>query len=511
VSDNLAKKYYKSLAWNQLRQFILYPLTFLLSIVLARGLGANNYGIYVGLIAIKGILELFSSLGFEGVSSISLAQMQPYKEQPKASYFIRKLLIIRILVTLLTLCIFLLTPKQLCKLIVGKNMIEDGGLLIIVVAIYFFIANLNLLSMSFYKGLLRFKRLCFIDIISYSASLILCILVLNFTKNLNIVFGVLIFTQIAIAILYFTGLKSFLIGKSTKFNFKKINSLSINLFATRIAQYALGYQKDLLLIGFFLQDPKRLAFYHIASRLAEAFNSLLTLGFGEVTLPSFSETYFKKGKEGLNKIWLTFIKLEIILTFPSLIFAIANGRHIIQITYSEQFLQAVPAFQLFCAMMLLSNGFLGGGTNQKVLYAMNKQSLVLLVIVIAGLLNIIIAIALIPRHGIIGAAIATCLAVFTWRFSEFLISVMLIKAKFPFLFTCKIITATLISYYSISQFIRVTGIFSIIVSGLVFSLIYIGVLYIVKPLSNEDLRGLSNINQKLVKYANFFSINQAKP
>ena len=138
-----------------MRHFALYPLMFLFSIVLARGLGPNNYGIYAGLMAMMGVLALFSSLGLDGVSSITLPQIDPEEYQAKAAYFIKKVFIIRISSTLFTLCFFLLMPEYFFRLIMGKDLVENMRILMILFSLYFFISNINLLSMSFYRGLLK--------------------------------------------------------------------------------------------------------------------------------------------------------------------------------------------------------------------------------------------------------------------------------------------------------------------------------------------------------------------
>ncbi len=309
-----------------------------------------------------------------------------------------------------------------------------------------------MLLSSIYKGLLRFKSLYIIDTATYLINLILCFLLLKLTKNIQIIFLIFIFSQVVAITLLYRGLRRIISYKSKKFDFKNINSLSANLYGTRYVQFALGRDKDILLIGYFIHNPIILGFYSIATKLAEAINNLFTMGFGEVTQPSFSEAFMKKGEEGLRKLWYAFMRLEMFLTIPCLVFAIFHAGSIISLFYSDKYLSAVPIFQLFCVMILISCGFLGGGTSEKVLYVVDKQNLVLLILFLSGVFNIMLALILIPIYGALGSAFAAGFSMVIWVVAQLLVVIRLIKANFPLKFLVKITSASLVAMY-LSQLI----------------------------------------------------------
>lgn len=501
---SLTKKFFKGLVWNQLRYYVIFPLTFLLSIVLARGLGPSDYGIYVGLMAVMGILGLVSSFGLEAVSSISLPKLNLEESPDKASYLIKRLLITRTIATILTLFIFFLSAQQLFAFFMSKGIIINNfGRIKFLLAIYFLILNINSILRSFYRGFVRFKMLSIIDTMVYSMDLILCFLIFKVTKSLGFVFAVFIFTQLITTFFLFYGLRNYFLQKSNKFIFRDINALAITLYGTRVVQYGLDYQKDILLIGFFLPNPMTIGFYGIAAKLSTVFNSLLTIGFGDVTLPSFSETFIKRGKDGLKKIWYVFMRLEMFLTIPILVFVLFNANDIILLFYSNKYLPAVPIFKVLSVLLLISSGFLGGGTSQKILYAMNKQKIAFLITLTAGILNILLSIILIPKYNVLGAAYATGFSMIIWRLSELSISIRLLNANFPFLFLLKIVAAVFISIY-ISGIIIVNSLLSLSLSSMLFLFSYIMVLYLIKPFNSNDRDRLNNVNLRLAKHLNYF-------
>lgn len=503
VKENLLKKIAKGLVWNQLRQFTIFPLSFLLSILLARTFGPDIYGVYSGIMAVIGLLALVSSFGFEGVSLIGLPKISAGKNSAQISFLIKRLLSIRILITLVIIIFFLANPIIFFQL-VGIKAVNKIAMVKLGMLLYFVVFNVNSLLASLYKGLLKFRALYFIEAFNYSMNLLFCFLVLKFTKDLSIIFFALFTAYLLSTIFFIFGFKAILLQKQEKFELKKLSGLSFNLYITRFIHYALDKQKDLLLIGYFLQNPMLIGFYSIAGKLSDAFSNLLTMGFGEVTQPSFSETLVRNGEKGLRKIWLVFMRLEMFLTIPCLIFPIMNAKEIISIIYSDKFLPAVPIFQMFATMLLISSGILGGGTSQKVLYAMAKQNLAFFIVFLSAALNILVAILLIPKYGLLGAAFATGISIIVSVIIELLITIRLIRGTFPIKFLLKIASASLISVYVSSLFNTKDSLLLLLLNGIFYICLYVTMLYLFKPFDSEDRSGVEILNPRIEKYIKIF-------
>lgn len=501
MKNTFINKIVNGLLWNQMRHYTIFILSFLLSIVLARGLGPSDYGTYAGILALIGVFVLISSLGLEAVSLIYLPRISHEEKPQKTSYFIKRLLITRIVISFLISIVIILLPQKLFNLI-GITDINFTNISFMLFA-YFILSNANLLMGAFYKGLMRFKPLYIIDTITYSINLALCFLILLFTKNLTIIFAVLILSQIVAIFIYAFGMKSILSRKSEKFEFDKVASLSANLYGTRFIQFTLGRQKDILLIGYFLQNPMLLGFYNLGARLSDVVDGLFTKGFGEVTQPSFSEKFTKHGIDGLKSIWQDFMRLEILLTIPFLVFAIFYAKTIIIFFYSDNFIPVTPVFQLFCIMLLISGGILGGGTSQKIFYAIKKERLAFKIILSAGILNITLGLIFIPIYGILGAVFASGMSVVYWRLIELLFVIRLINTRFPFQFLFKIASAVVVSFI-ISSTLKVHSMPTLLFSGILYFLLFVLMIYLLKPFNHKDKAKIQRVYPNLVKYAKHF-------
>ncbi len=151
----------------------------------------------------------------------------------------------------------------------------------------------------------------------------------------------------------------------------------------------------------------------------------------------------------------------------------------------------------------LHDGFLGGGTSQKVLYAMSKQNIAFGIILTTGLTSLFLSILLIPTYGIIGAAIATGISLIIWRASEVLLSIKLTRARFPFKFLFKVISTAVVAL-SISKLVTISSVMDLLFSGCIFFGIYVAMMLFAKPFEIGDKARIEVINSRLGKYFGYF-------
>jgi len=102
---------------------------------------------------------------------------------------------------------------------------------------------------------------------------------------------------------------------------------------------------------------------------------------------------------------------------------------------------------------MLISWVIGGGMNLTMLYALNLERKVSLSRVIAGLINIILNIILIPQLGALGAIISTGFSTILVIMIEYVFLKSFISISFPFLYFFKILVISLISIFSLSFYV----------------------------------------------------------
>jgi O-antigen/teichoic acid export membrane protein len=154
-------------------------------------------------------------------------------------------------------------------------------------------------------------------------------------------------------------------------------------------------------------------------------------------------------------------------------------------------------------MLLISSGFLGGGTSQKVFYAMNRQGLAFRIVFSAAVVNVILSLLLIKNYGVMGAVFATGIAMIYWRISELAYIIKIIKVEFPLQFLMKVILTVSVSAL-LSSVIKVESILSLFISGSVFFILFLCLNYMFKPFEAFDRFGPNAVNSRFLKLVSCF-------
>lgn len=164
-------------------------------------------------------------------------------------------------------------------------------------------------------------------------------------------------------------------------------------------------QADSLLIGYFM-DETEVGYYAIAIILIQCI-ILLPNAIERVTYPITAAYFGQNDYQNIIKlVKSTILKTFIITAFFSMILAVF-GRLIITVFFTEEFLPAyIPLLILLVGYAIYAPIVSVGGT----LAGIGKIDVVFKITGLAALINILFNLILIPKYGILGAAIATSLS-----------------------------------------------------------------------------------------------------
>jgi O-antigen/teichoic acid export membrane protein len=154
---------------------------------------------------------------------------------------------------------------------------------------------------------------------------------------------------------------------------------------------------------------------------------------------------------------------------------------------------------------MLFTKLLGGGNHITVLYATGRQKIALAVRFAAGTGNVALNLFLIPWLGALGALIATGVSQLLVVIIELVaVKRFVIRAAFPIRFNVSLISACLLGLLP-GLVIKPSALWEVAGAGVLYYVTIIGVLYLLKPLSDKDRTLLTEINPLIGKFVKRFS------
>ncbi len=489
---SLAVRVSRAFFWNHANKVVGFFLDFSLSIVLARGLGTHIYGIYSELINVVVFFSLFCSLGLDTALNVYIPK---YRDDPrKLSALLKRTLGFFVIFSLLICLIISYFGSSISEVIKSP----DAKSHIIFVAAYLFFYTFIIIAQAILLSLFKTKFLFYANTSLKLLFIFASIFIIRFQFGLReILIAYILISGIA-SISYFCSFHRFLIVKSTLIDSYNYFKFGITILFTKFLNYVLGRYFDIFLLGYFGVSKEYIGFYNIAFSIVLAMSFMFTSGFAGIALTAFSDLVKRNNYHGVVKGWTTITKISVFFCLPLFLFVLLNANLIITLAYSDAYQKASILLQMFGSFFLISILF-GSGANSTVLYSLHKERTVLILRSLLGSVNIVLDIVLIPKYQALGAIFATGLSTVLIIIAEYLLLKKQIKLIYPKLFLLKIISASILAL-SITILLPSAGLWSLLIKLLIATMVFILVIYVVKPFDNEDYKMAREVIKPLAKY-----------
>ncbi|WP_265107830.1 flippase [Halosolutus halophilus] len=187
----------------------------------------------------------------------------------------------------------------------------------------------------------------------------------------------------------------------SRFHIREMTAFSVPLIVSTVAA-TLMTKTDTLMLGYF-RASSEVGIYNAAYPLA---NSLVVIlgTFGYMYLPVASRLDGDGERESMNRVYQMTTKWVFVLTFPLFVTFVVMPSDVIALAFGQQYASGG------IALAILSIGFFTNaavGRNRETLSALGYTKFILVTNVGALGINIVANVALIPRYGFVGAAIAS--------------------------------------------------------------------------------------------------------
>lgn len=408
--DNLRSLTLSSLSWSGFSQIIRQILRFSISVVLARILTPQEFGLIGMIVVFTGFADLFNDMGL----TAALVQKIDLEERHLNCVFWVNI------ATGILLTAIVAAAAPLIASFYNKPVLR---LITIVIAFNFSIGSLKMVQSALFHKKMQFKRLAHIEIVSVFISGIATIsLALAGFGVWSLVFQSLLMTLISVCMMWY------LSDWRPSFSWnpvalKELLSFSLNLLGFRFFNYWIR-NFDNLLIGKFV-GSLALGIYSRAYGLMLLPVSQISNVVTRVMFPVLSK--IQNDTERVKRIYLRSTRIIALVTFPLMVGLFVVARPFILTVYGDKWVEVIPILQIFCFTGMIQSI----GTTVGWIYTSQGRTDIMLKWGLCAGIVTVIAFIIGLRWGIIGVALAYVLSnyIILW-YPSWAISGRLINLRF---------------------------------------------------------------------------------
>ena len=386
----------RGIKYNALGKSIFILTGLLISILIVRGIGKDEYGLFIFVITIFMLLSPIYNLGLTVPLTRYISEYRTKGELGKIRTLILKSLKLKLLSWIIVSPIvfyvwYYLYPETF-----------------IIAIILIFIALLSAINSTFISSLESFyeqKLLNMVAIIRNLFYLLLVLLVVAFVPSIEMVILAGLIPLLLELIMLGRRIKVIIdvTPKTIKEDKERIAKFAIAAMLAGVISYITYEKSEVIFLGAY-RTKGEVASYGLAYDFALRIPNLITMVIGSLHYVSMTELYTKNPAELRNGIR----KLEkyiFLFGIPMCVWSFFEAENLIRLLYGSVMLDAVFPFRIL--LILITVNLLVFPINS-VIATLEKQPLATAIGAVLTIVNITLDILLIPKYGINGALFAVC-------------------------------------------------------------------------------------------------------
>lgn len=461
-------------------------------LLLARKLSLEDFGLFFSLIAFFGFLSLFRDFGLSQSIYYFLPRFLANDEKGKVRSMISKILRFEIVSSFILAVIIILFSELLVK-----HYFHAGSQkLIFLFSIGFFLNSIELVYQTVFNG---FQNQFLYSLHNFTRNvLVFSITLIGFTFVTNTyVPSIAYLITYALALIIF-GLvfHLYLFPEYFKLKKEKTELKPLLIFGFSATLSSLGFflitYTDTLLLTYF-RTLEEVALYSAAIPIITLM-LYLPFSVSGVILPLSSELWEKKMEGSLRFAVEKLTKYLFVILIPIAGVLIVYPEITLNLLFGTKFAQASPALTI----LAIGAVFYGVGyIYLNFLFGISGPKTNTILSLSIAILNLILNLVLIPKYGIIGAAISTAISYFVLFILSTIFLSKLIKPTFEYLnYFLTFISGGLfvVVIYYFKKMINLNPILEAIIVVSIAALIYLGLIFLLRLIT---LKELSEIKQKI--------------
>jgi len=377
-----------------------------IGIALARSLGPDQYGVYSYLMWALGLGALVTNLGLGSLATRFIAEGIGKQNTGEVNALARSTLFLRCFAALVALVVLLILSRFVGHLFGDRAY----GTYFVLLGFALLPNVLTYLLTSIFAGFQRYDYGAYVLLGSnpLRAIMVIILAVLGFgigplliANMIGWVVGVLIGIFLLRRLI---PLKSLISGAplspATK---RSALRYTLTMTAISVVAYLVWSQAEVLFLGIWC-PAKQIGFYRLSCQLPTMAMGLVPSVFAGVLLPTMCEQFGKGDMEKIKAIYVTSARYLMMMGLPMAVAGIALARPLTNLLWGPGYEPTIVLMQI--AFVPFSMYAIGGACTA-VIYTLNKPTFDLKAGLVLGCLSIGLELWLIPRYGVLGAAIGS--------------------------------------------------------------------------------------------------------
>jgi len=414
-----------------------------IGILLARSLGADQYGTYSFLMWFITLGALVANLGLGEMAKRFVAEAQGHQDVNGPRNLVRMTLVLRGLAALAVALVIMAFAAFW-----SKEFNQQGNQLYFILVGASLLPNvLNNVLMSIFAGFQKYEYGAYMLLGSnpIRAVLIVVFIAMGFGVREVLIVNIAAWalgTFIGVFLLHRLVPLKHLLASSTMEPVARRAALkyALTLAVIFILSYIVWDQAETLLVGHYC-SADQVGFYRLGSNMPYMLMQLIPAVLGAVLLPAVSEQFGRGDMEKIRMIFTTSSRYLMMISLPLAVGGIVLARPFIIALYGAQYEPAVVIMQIIF-IPYMAMGVANAATS--VIYGINEPSFILKVYLMTACLSIGLNLWLIPKYGIVGAAIGSSGPRFLSALLYIHFASRKIAAPWPLSSTAKIALASLV-------------------------------------------------------------------
>ncbi|MBS3089828.1 oligosaccharide flippase family protein [Candidatus Pacearchaeota archaeon] len=430
-ASNLKGTIFANSLWNVMASLIGRAGALVFTIIIARALLPETFGIYSLALSIAVFCLTFTDLGINQALIIYVSTYLKNNKSKARSYFIA-LMRYKLIMTLSVAGIIILASYPLSFFIFNK---PDLFVPLLFIGGYIVITSIEGFLESLFYAFNKVSYMTSKEIIFQATRLILSILVLTLVATSSYVAGLvgaLILTMVAVIVYVVLSLRKigkFIFERGESLDIDKVGLLKfIGYISVGITAAALFASIDIIMLGIFVPS-EYIGFYKAAFTLVSSIIGILT--FYNIFLPVFS----KLGNEKTEEMFNTIFKYLSIIGLPAVFGLLSIGPYVLKAVYGDSYIPATPILYILAPLIFIE---LLAALVSSVFSAKKKPEYLAKIMLFSLVLNVLLNLSLITLLlknsailATIGVGAATVISKLVYLIVLFflLIKVMKVRAK----------------------------------------------------------------------------------
>ena len=390
----------RSAFWNHLGKVADYALMYVVSVLVARGLGVDLYGRYTALISLVHVLLVASSFGLEVALTRYGAGFQGAAVDERLRFLFRRGAAVR--VTLFLAAAFVGGGIAIAT---GWVNVSADITVLLLLGGYALSRAVLPLFVAILTARFRTGRVAVISVLGRLCEVAGIAMAGPSGLTLSWVVGVLcVAGAIQIGLHAVWNARAWW-GSTSPIPLRPVFVFGGVFWLNALVDYFLGRQGDIALLTMVGGDPAATSRYDVSYTIMQAGAMIATLGLSGVSLAALSR-FGEHEVAPRARLYETLVRINSLLTIPVLGFLFVSAPDILALIYTGPFVSAATVLRVLIGIRIVTRIF-AGGENADLLLSMDMVRPLVVIGVIAAAVTVALHLLLIPLYAAEGAAIAS--------------------------------------------------------------------------------------------------------